>query len=110
MTPTYCGEEASQKLQCVQLFSKPVIVKNPHKKKLSTSEVVSAGNELVSFEALSLRALSPLLLFNSAPQSLSSPPNDFSNVALGRLFCTGNTFSSFSPWTSGIELPLIQNK
>lgn len=78
----------------------------------AASQVVSAGNELVSSEVLEFVGIVVfLLLFNSVPRSLfSPPPRLISQVSAQPARFSPGTHFSFSHWTRAIELPLIQNK
>ena len=99
---------ASHKLQRVQLFLKPFISKSLIRK--AVSQVVSAGNELVSSEVLEFVGFVVFFCYYSIQHlGRSSPPTDFSSLRSAACFAPGTHFS-FSHWTRAIELPLIQNK
>lgn len=98
---------ARQKSQRVQLFLKPFISKSLIRK--AVSQVVSAGNELVSSEVLDFVGFVVFCYYSIQHLGLSSPPNDFSSLRLAACFAPGTHFS-FSHRTQAIELPLIQNK
>lgn len=88
---------------CGNLISKSLIRK-------AVSQVVSVGNELVISEVLEFVGFVVFFRYYSIQHlGRSSPPADFSSRCLAACFAPGTHFS-FSHWTQGIELPLIQNK
>lgn len=98
---------ARQKLQRVQLFLKPFISESLIRK--AVSQVVSAGNELVSSEVSEFVGFVVICYYSIQHLGRSSPPTDSAGLCSAAGFAPGTHFS-LSHRTQGIELPLIQNK
>lgn len=77
----------------------------------AASQVVSAGNELVSSEVLEFVGIVVFFIIQlSTSVALLSPPRLISQVSAQPARFSPGTHFSFSHWTRAIELPLIQNK
>lgn len=81
-----------RKTQRVQLFVEPVISKSLIRK--AASQVVSAGNELVSSEVLEFVGIVVffVIIQLSTSVALLPPQTDFSGLRSARSLCTRNTF------------------
>lgn len=98
---------AGLKLQSVLLLLKTFNSKTLIRKALS--KVVSGGNELVSFEAVGFVGFVVCVIIQFSTLVALLSLTDFSSLHSAACFAPGTHFSC-SPWTRGIELPLIQNK
>lgn len=93
----------------MQLFVEPVISKSLIRK--AASQVVSAGNELVSSEVLEFVGIVVFFVIIQLSTSVALlPPRLISQVSAQPARFAPGTHFSFSHWTRAIELPLIQNK